>query len=263
MEKKLYDLDVQLETLQAQRQRVAAAAAKDFDEKLDLSWIYHDNALEGVVLSYHELNAAIDKRIISDVSLIPSYEEIKNHKAAIEWARQTAKTPQHQPGKKRVGSITLDTLKHMYALLQPDEAAKNSPYRKEVPLHRQYFHEIASPDKIAARMKKIVEWFDEDETQHLHPVVRAAKAQHKLLAIFPWPKSSGRAARLLMNFMLLRDGYPPAVIHSIDRQRYYDALRVENMAVAQLVADSLSNGMETELQFYQELREAGRSRRAS
>ena len=56
----------------------------EFDEKLDQSWIYHDNALEGVVLSYHELKAAIDKKIISDVTLIPMYEEIKNHKAAIE-----------------------------------------------------------------------------------------------------------------------------------------------------------------------------------
>lgn len=263
MEKKLYDLDAQLEALQAQRQHTAAAAVMEFDEKLDLSWIYHDHALEGVVLSYHELNAAIDKRIISDVSLIPSYEEIKNHKAAIEWARQTARTPQHQPGKKRVGSITLDTLKHMYALLTPDEGAKGSPYRKDTPLHRQYFHEIAAPDKIAARMKKLVEWLDEDETQNLHPVVRAAKAHFKLLAIFPWTKSSGKTARLLMNFMLLRDGYPPAVIHSIDRQRYYDALRVENTAIAQLVAESLSNGMETELQFFQELKEAGHSRRAS
>ena len=48
-------------------------------------------ALEGVVLSYHELKAAIDKRIISDVSLIPMYEEIKNHKAAIEWVRDQAR----------------------------------------------------------------------------------------------------------------------------------------------------------------------------
>ena len=32
----------------------------DFIARLDFSWIYHDNALEGVVLSYHELKAAID-----------------------------------------------------------------------------------------------------------------------------------------------------------------------------------------------------------
>ena len=100
MEKKLTELDDRVEQLREHRRRTAQAIVSDFDEKIDLSWIYHDNALEGVVLSYHELNSAINKRIISDVSLIPSYEEIKNQKAAIEWARQTAK----QPLKKRKGS---------------------------------------------------------------------------------------------------------------------------------------------------------------
>src|SRR2546426_11792255 len=100
MEKKLYDLDGRTEALREIRRRTAQSLVGDFDEKLDISWIYHDNALEGVVLSYHELKAAIDKRIISDVSLIPMYEEIKNHKAAIEWVRTTAK----QPLKRRKGS---------------------------------------------------------------------------------------------------------------------------------------------------------------
>ena len=91
VDKKFLTIDSKIETLREMRQRANTSIVADFDEKLDVSWIYHDNALEGVVLSYHELKAAIDKKIISDVSLIPMYEEIKNHKAAIEWVRQTAR----------------------------------------------------------------------------------------------------------------------------------------------------------------------------
>ena len=93
MEKKLYDFDARLEQRHDYRRRTAQSIVADFDEKMDVSWVYHDNALEGVVLSYSELKAAIDKRIISDVSLIPMYEEIKNHKSAIEWVRETARQP--------------------------------------------------------------------------------------------------------------------------------------------------------------------------
>src|SRR5436190_1229152 len=117
MEKLLYDLDNRVETRNELRRRTAQSVVHDFDEKLDISWIYHDHALEGVVLSYSELKAAIDKKIISDVSLIPMYEEIKNHKAAIEDVREQAK----QPSKKRKGSITVDSIKALHGVLTPDE----------------------------------------------------------------------------------------------------------------------------------------------
>src|SRR6478609_845358 len=110
MERKLYDFDSRLDMRHEYRRRTAQSIVADFDEKLDISWIYHDHALEGVVLSYSELKAAIDKRIISDVTLIPMYEEIKNYKTAIEWVRELAK----QPLKKKKGSITVDTMKNLH-----------------------------------------------------------------------------------------------------------------------------------------------------
>ncbi|MBM3275693.1 MAG: Fic family protein [Candidatus Sericytochromatia bacterium] len=256
METKWFDLDSRAETLRERRQRAAQALVADFDEKLDLSWIFHDHALEGIVLSYHELKAAIDKRIISDVSLIPMYEEIKNYKAAIEWVREAAKQP-----RKKKGSITLETLKTLHGIVTPDEKLKGSPWRKENPLHRLYFHEIAAPDKVPAKMKRLVEWLDEEECLHLHPVERAARAHWQIMAIYPWPKNSSKVARLLMNLLLLRDGYPPAVIHSIDRQRYYDVLRGENPGLVQLVGESLKNGVDTAIHFFDELREARRAQR--
>jgi Fic family protein len=262
---KFFSLDAKVELLREQRMRANAAIVAEFDEKLDQSWIYHDNALEGVVLSYHELKAAIDKKIISDVSLIPMYEEIKNHKAAIELVRQLARTwaAERHDKKKRKNQITIDTLKQLHSVLTPDEKLKGNPYRKDNPLHRLYFHEIAQPDKIALKMRKLVEWLDEEETQHLHPVERAARAHYRLMAIFPWPKNSGKVARLLMNLMLLRDGFPPVVIHSIERQRYYDVLRSESAGLVPLVLESLENGVETATRFFAELEEAKQQKRSA
>lgn len=266
METKFFGLDGKVDALRELRMRANPQVVAEFDEKLDQSWIYHDNALEGVVLSYHELKAAIDKKIISDVTLIPMYEEIKNHKAAIETVRQMARTwavERHNNKKKRKNEITIDTLKLLHSLLTPEEKAKGNPYRKDNPLHRLYFHEIAQPDKINQRMKKLVEWLDEEETQHLHPVERAARAHYRLMAIFPWPKNSGKVARLLMNLMLVRDGFPPIVIHSIERQRYYDVLRAESAGLVPLVLESLENGVETSTRFFQELEEAKREKRSA
>lgn len=265
METKAFSLDGRVDTLREMRLRAPTPIIKDFDEKLDISWIYHDNALEGVVVSYHELKAAIDKKIISDVTLIPMYEEIKNHKSAIEMVRQMAKQmaaerASDKRGKKK-NTITLDTLRTLHEALTPEERGKSNTYRKDNPLHRTYFHEIAQPDKILPRMKKLIEWLDEEETQHLHPVERAARAHFKLMSIYPWPKNSGKVARLLMNLMILRDGFPPVVIHSIERQRYYDVLRSEAAGLVPLVMESMENGVETATRFLEELEDARKERR--
>jgi len=200
------------------------------------------------VLSYSELKAAIDQRIISDVTLIPTYEEVRLHKQALDWVRQTAPIV----GKKAT-PVDLELIRKLYAILTPEAAAKGYPYRRENPLHRLYYHEIATPDKIGPKMRKLGEWMDSQEFTDLHPVTRAARAHVKLLAIYPWTKNSGKVARLLMNFILLRHGYLPAVVHSIERQRYYEALRFENDAVLNLVIESLENSIETTNKFFTEL----------
>jgi hypothetical protein len=45
------------------------------------------------------------------------------------------------------------------------------------------------------------------------------------MAIFPWTNATGRAARIAANLVLELAEYPLAVIHSIDRQRYYESLK--------------------------------------
>ena len=189
------------------------------------------------------------------------YEDIRNHKIAVDFVRDLA----HQQAvvRKKQGLITVDLIKQIHELLTPEDKSKGNPYRKDNPLHRAYFHEIATPDKIPLRMRKLCEWLDDEESESLHPLTRAAGVHFRLMAIYPWTKNSGKVARLLMNLMLIREGYPPAVIHSIERQRYYDSLRLENGHLAALMLEALSNYVATASRFLDELAELRRSRVAS
>jgi Fic family protein len=149
--------------------------------------------------------------------------------------------------------ITLDTIKEIYLVLAPEEAEGKGPpkYRKDMPLHRVYFHEIAPPEKIPYKMRKLIEWLANAETKRtMHPTRIASRAHYTLLHIFPFPKHSGKVARLLMNMMLLRDGYPPAILHATDRQRYYDALKNSRDAVAVLVNDALDNALTSAIRYF-------------
>lgn len=231
----------------AWRQKVAVAsplARAEFGNRLRISLIHHDAAIEGEVLSYSEIKAAVDPSIISDPSLIPSYDEIKRFDAACDAAAELA--------GNRKKPFKLDTIKDLYGILAPDEKAKGSPFRKENPLHRLYYHDISPPEKIAPAMKKLGEWFDEPATQQMHTIERACQLQQRFMAIFPWAKESGRTIRIAANLMFQEAGYPIAIIHSIDRQRYYEALRGDSVALLSLYLEAVQTTAETELKVYEE-----------
>lgn len=256
MEAKLFELDARMDALRAKMASFPERVRKEYQGRLDVSWVYHDHALEGVVLSFSELKAAIDNRIISDVSLIPMYEEVKNHKIAVDFVRELANS-------KKPPNVDLEFVRKLYGLLTPEAIAKGCPYRKENPLHRLYYHEIAPPEKIGYKMRKLDEWLASSEFTNLHPITQATRLQFRVLAAYPWTKNSGKVARLLTNYLLIRSGYLPAVIHSIERQRYYEVLRHENEGLLNVILESLENGIETTSRFFDEVRGLKPVRRAS
>jgi Fic family protein len=233
--------------LQALLEGVDEERLADYHRKLDMSWIYHDSALEGVVYSGSELQVALDDRVVSDSSLLPTYDEIRQHRAAIALVRELA--------EKKRQNVDVEVLKKLYAVLAPDDVDQNKGkvlYRKDMPVHRVYFHEIATPDKIAPQLQALFKWMAEEKKAKTHPVRLAAKAHLRVLQIFPFPKHSGKVARLFMNLLLARAGYPPAIVHATERQRYYDALKVGENAVAAIVNEALISSIDSSVRYFEE-----------
>lgn len=231
-------LEERLESLQARFAQLSEPVRKQIQEQLDMSWIYHDSALEGMVYSFQELKTALgpDQTLVQESNLQPVVEEIRRHRAAIELVRECA-------AKK--APITVDTVKRIYLTLHPEEGdLKTVKYRKDIPQHRLYFHEYAPPDKIAAKVRQVIDWLNEPEAQKGRNALRiAARAHYDLLRAFPFATDSGKVARLLMNLLLLQAGYEPAIIHSTERQRYYDALKGSAPTIITMVLEAEENAV--------------------
>ena len=228
-------------------------ARTEFNNRLRISLIHHDAALEGEVLSYSEIKAAVDPSIISDPSLIPSYEEIRRFDDACNFAAEQA------ANKKK--PFKLDTIREIYSILAPDEKPKGLPFRKENPLHRLYYHDIAPPEKIQPMVRKLAEWIEEPSTRQMHAIERATTLHLKLMQIFPWAKATGRTARIVSNLILQEAAYPVAVLHSIDRQRYYESLRGDSVALLSLYLEAVQTTAESEIRVYEEAEKAPKRRR--
>ena len=237
-ERHFFDIDAKLAKLGERRLGEDLLATSMFQETLEAGWIYHDNALEGVVLSFPEIRDALARKAIVDGNCSDEAlsTEIRSFKAAIDVVRKLA--------SQQSRTITVEQLNRLHEILTPVEKPRGTSsrngYRTDRPHHRVYHHDVVPCDTIPLRLKQLCESLN-NEGEPIHTVARAINAHFELMTIYPWPKNSGKVARLLMNLLLLRDGYPPAVIPGVERQRYHESLRAENDRLADLVADSLRN----------------------
>lgn len=232
IEERAQQLDARLQAADADFQR-------QYLDALDMSWIYHDSALEGTVYTQEELRMALDPTavVVAESSLQPICEEIRRHREALEFVRDFAL-------RKRL-PVTLDVVKKIYLIFHPEEGdIKTVKYRKDIPQHRLYFHEYAAPDKIPAKVRQVVDWLNDPETKKARSAFRiASRAHYDFLRVFPFTTDSGKVARLLMNLLLLRAGYPPSIVHSTERQRYYEALKGSSTVMNQIVLESIENNL--------------------
>jgi Fic family protein len=213
-----------------------------FDERFMMSWIFHDFALEGTVLSVAEIKAAIDDEIISTPALIPAYSHIAALREGISHVMESR--------SKRL-TLNLEWLKRLHQVLLPAGKKDQIQYRKDNPIHRMYFHELSPADKISYRMRKLTDWFRSEECQRAHPIELACEVHKELIRILPWPDISGRVARLAMNHILVNESYWPALIHHVNRQRYYDTLQRDQDELLELVTESIAQGIDASNRLYQ------------
>ena len=236
MRTRYVDIDDRMEDL-AERMRGDPELAAEFLRRYELSWLYHENALEGVVYSSQELATALAQPVLTDATFVSALTEIRNHKTAFDLVREEARA------KKLKLTPALSRRLHE-TLGRGIEGRNVADYRKDMPLHRAYFHDIAQPTRIVPLLQKLFESCETADFRNGHPIQQATRLHHGFMQVFPYTENSGRVARLLMNLVLLHAGFQlPVIIHATDRQRYYESLRLPETTLRDLTLEALDNAL--------------------
>lgn len=100
-------------------------------------------------------------------------------------------------------------------------------------------------------MAEWVAWVN-DAGQAYDPIVRAAIAHHGFEAVHPFEDGNGRVGRLLLNLLLMRTGYAPALLLRDWRVGYLQGLsaadRGQYTPLANLVGRAAEQGLDRYLQ---------------
>lgn len=208
--------------------------------------IYHSNAIEGNSLSVGETRLVVEQGLTLTGRPLKDQAEAKNLSAALDFLEDLATSSDRPITEADVRQIHFLVLKGIN-----DSNAGN--YRTvSVEIGGSQFKPPA-PESIPPGMQSFGQWLQEASVPgrlfKAEDAIAVAAAAHTwFVTIHPFIDGNGRVARLLMNVLLMRYGYPIAVITKEDRLRYYDALEVSQSsdltAVTALVTECVDESLE-------------------
>jgi Fic family protein len=183
-------------------------------EDLRVLLTYHSNAIEGNSLSLWETQLVIENGITAGGKPLKDYLEATNHAQAYAHLQRMVE------GKERFTYRTILDL-HRLVMQQIDEKA--GTFRTTQVYIRGANFMPPSAREVPELIGQWLGWLEGAGLEY-EPLIRAAIAHHDFEAIHPFLDGNGRTGRLLLNLMLMQNGYPPALLLRNWRGNYLAAL---------------------------------------
>lgn len=174
-----------------------------------VSFIFNTNAIEGNTLTYDETELILKGKIPAGAKK-RDVREVKNMKKCIDFLFRY-KDDMNEKMILKLHSIEMGGI-----------IASAGQYRNVNVIVGNYL----PPDfrDVPKRMQEFFSWYNSAKDV-LHPFELAALVHLRLVRIHPFRDGNGRMARFLMNFILMKNGYPLLNIFNAEKMLYYLVLR--------------------------------------
>ena len=197
--------------------KLSAADIKKYNEDFIVRFTYNTNAIEGNRLSLRETSMILTENIIPAGATPNDYNEAINSKDCYEFIKNYS------------GEFNQKSLLKIHRFL-----TKNTNC-KIVGKYRNHDVRISGSDwmppshkKIRQEMRKIFQWYY-FERKKLHPVELGTILHNKLVRLHPFSDGNGRTARVVMNWIFMKNKFPMFYVELRDKINYYEAIEEGDM----------------------------------
>jgi len=200
-----------------ERRPLAPGTVAQLDAWYDVELTYSSNAIEGNTLTRSETAIVLEKGITVRGKPLKDHLEAADHKDALDYVRALA---------SRDEPLRETDIRELHKLVVgrslPKEAGRSATVQRFIQGSRVSF---PAPAELSPLMGEFADWLGQAP---MTPET-AFEAHAQLVGIHPFTDGNGRTARLLMNLVLLRDGWPPVIIGPEHRPDYLDALEARQI----------------------------------
>jgi Fic family protein len=196
------------DNFQKEWKRIPSSAKDKELWEIAIAFTYNTNAIEGSTITHEEARLILEDKVAPNKP-IRDIKETESH-AAVFFQMLNTK-------EKMSEKLLLKWHENIFKDTKPDIAGRIRNYSVRVGPH-------VAPDwhNIETLMKQLVEFMNKS---NLNSVELAARAHYIFEKIHPFGDGNGRIGRLLMNYLLWKNGYPMLVTEYKRRKSYYKALQ--------------------------------------
>lgn len=214
---------------------------QNIKEALFIEWTYNSNSIEGNTLSLRETQMVLQEGVTVKGKSLKEHFEAKNHETAI---------------LKLYKLVHKDYVLNTKDLLELHGLVLRSIEDDFAGRLRNAGVRISGANFVPPNAVHVSDYLDSlvayinTNPQGLNPVELATVFHHKFVWIHPFFDGNGRTVRLAMNLLLMRHGFPPAIILTNDRAKYYSALNQANSGNYSKLMLLMSQAAERSLNIY-------------
>jgi len=216
-------LEKQLERIQQKKTEldelrpIPTYVLRSIKESLMLEWTYNSNSIEGNTLTLQETKMVIEEGFTVKGKSLKEHFEVINHQSAVEYIENLV-SENYKLTEKDILNV------HEFVLNNIEKEIAGRFRTSGVRISGANF---VPPNalKISEYITELINWVNADESDI---VIKSTLFHHRFVWIHPFFDGNGRTVRLIFNLLLMKAGYPPAIILKNDRKKYYDALNQAN-----------------------------------
>ncbi len=199
--------------------------------KFMLEFNYNSNHIEGNTLTYGQTELLLLFGKVVDAANMKDLEDMKASNVGLNMMRDQAQS-EYPLTETFIRQLHHTLLREDYTVY-----AQTTSYVVHAGVYKTRPNSVitrtgerfnyAAPEETPALMTDLIAWYNEEEqSEKLTIAELCALFHYRYIRIHPFEDGNGRMARLLMNYILYRKGYPMIVVKSSDKDNYLNALSV-------------------------------------
>lgn len=190
-----------------------------YEKEFEIHYIHGTTAIEGNSLTIRETRDLLENNIVPKNKTLRELNEIQNFKKVVEYRN------------KYKGRVSIDFIKNLHALIMNNIDIESAGTLRRIDniATTGCDLKLCPAIMVCSELEELIDRYYANLDKRKNPFEQAMLFHYYFEMIHPFTDGNGRVGREILNYMLVRSGYPRMLFPGKDRDKYIGTLKLGNV----------------------------------